>query len=200
MPSSSGWRFLHTPGHSPGHISLFRDEDRVLIAGDAVITIDQQNPVKLVSQIREFYPPPRYFTPDWQQAYRSVQTLADLRPDVVATGHGLPISGEDATRGLIRLLENFWERAPKQGRYLNTPALADAQGTYYTPPKPYDPDAGLRCRSRADRSRHVRDGEACRTGPAAYVAVDLAFRSTSPFLFTTETAGSAKSGSTTAKL
>lgn len=139
VPSSPGWRFLHTPGHSPGHISLFRDDDRVLIAGDAVITIDQQNPVKLVSQIREFYPPPRYFTPNWQQAYESVQKLADLRPDVVATGHGLPISGDDATRGLTHLVDTFWDRAPKNGRYLNTPALADAQGTYYTPPKPYDP-------------------------------------------------------------
>ncbi len=31
-----GWQWIHTPGHSPGHVSFFRPSDRLLIAGDAV--------------------------------------------------------------------------------------------------------------------------------------------------------------------
>jgi len=30
-----GWQVLHTPGHSPGHVSFYRPEDRALIVGDA---------------------------------------------------------------------------------------------------------------------------------------------------------------------
>ncbi|MDP9292338.1 MAG: MBL fold metallo-hydrolase, partial [Verrucomicrobiota bacterium] len=37
------WRWLATPGHSPGHISLFRESDRVLLAGDAVATANMDS-------------------------------------------------------------------------------------------------------------------------------------------------------------
>jgi glyoxylase-like metal-dependent hydrolase (beta-lactamase superfamily II) len=116
MPHMPGWRAVFTPGHTAGHISFFRDEDRVLIAGDAVITIDQQHATKLLTQVREFHGPPQYFTPDWEQAHRSIRTLADLRPFTVATGHGLPIAGEDVPRLLVQLAEAF--RPPRRGRYV----------------------------------------------------------------------------------
>src|SRR5690625_1838978 len=35
IPPMPDWRWIHTPGHAPGHVSLFRDSDRVLLAGDA---------------------------------------------------------------------------------------------------------------------------------------------------------------------
>ena len=136
IPHLQGWRAVHTPGHTPGHISLFRDEDRVLIAGDAVITIDQQNPSRLLTQIREFHGPPQYFTPDWAQAHESIRTLAHLRPRVVATGHGLPMSGDDVADKLTMLAETF--QPPSKGRYVGNPALADAQGVYYVPPATRD--------------------------------------------------------------
>ena len=136
IPHMSGWRVVHTPGHTPGHVSLFRDEDKVLIAGDAVITIDQQNPSKLLTQVREFHGPPQYFTPDWAQAHESIRTLAQLRPRVVATGHGLPMSGDDVADKLTQLAETF--QPPAKGRYVGNPALADAQGVYYVPPAPRD--------------------------------------------------------------
>ncbi len=31
VPHMPGFRWIHTPGHAPGHISFFRDEDRALI-------------------------------------------------------------------------------------------------------------------------------------------------------------------------
>src|SRR5690606_34668144 len=43
IPNLSGWRWVHSPGHTDGHISLFRDEDRVLIAGDAFVTVEQES-------------------------------------------------------------------------------------------------------------------------------------------------------------
>ena len=43
VPGMEGWRWLPTPGHSPGHISLFRESDRTLIAGDAVTTTRQES-------------------------------------------------------------------------------------------------------------------------------------------------------------
>ena len=37
IPGIGEWRWIHTPGHSPGHVSLFRDYDRALVAGDAFV-------------------------------------------------------------------------------------------------------------------------------------------------------------------
>ena len=38
MPGMPGWRWLATPGHSPGHVSLWRETDRTILAGDADVT------------------------------------------------------------------------------------------------------------------------------------------------------------------
>ena len=35
VPFLDEWMWIATPGHTPGHISLFRDDGRVLVAGDA---------------------------------------------------------------------------------------------------------------------------------------------------------------------
>ncbi|MBV9775310.1 MAG: MBL fold metallo-hydrolase, partial [Gemmatimonadetes bacterium] len=37
LPGVQGWRWVWTPGHTAGHVSLFRPEDRVMVAGDAVL-------------------------------------------------------------------------------------------------------------------------------------------------------------------
>lgn len=37
-PLIPGWEVLQTPGHTAGHVSFWRPEDRVLIAGDALCT------------------------------------------------------------------------------------------------------------------------------------------------------------------
>ena len=33
-----GWTLFHTPGHTPGHVSFFRESDRTLLVGDAFCT------------------------------------------------------------------------------------------------------------------------------------------------------------------
>src|SRR5215207_2933833 len=49
VPGMPGWRWIHTPGHSPGHVSLFRDADRLLLAGDAFVTQRQESLLAVLS-------------------------------------------------------------------------------------------------------------------------------------------------------
>ncbi|WP_425412241.1 MBL fold metallo-hydrolase [Melghirimyces thermohalophilus] len=120
VPGLLGWRWIHTPGHAPGHISLFRDEDRSLIAGDAFVTVKQESLYKVSTQEKEISGPPRYLTTDWDAAKQSVQKLAALKPAVAVTGHGQPMSGQELAEGLEKLVTDFDRIAiPDYGRYVN---------------------------------------------------------------------------------
>ena len=133
-----GWHWLHTPGHTPGHVSLFRERDGVLIAGDAVVTTLQESIISVISQAKILSGPPKYFTPDWGAAARSVRELAALEPSVIATGHGHALYGEEARKQLHRLAKNFWQRGiPASGRYVSTAAEFDDDGkpSYVPPPR-----------------------------------------------------------------
>jgi glyoxylase-like metal-dependent hydrolase (beta-lactamase superfamily II) len=117
VPDMPGWRWLHTPGHSPGHVSLWREADRLLIAGDAFVTTKQESVYSAVTQAPEMHGPPMYFTPDWPGAKQSVLKLAALRPDLVVTGHGQAMQGPAMRSALAELAERFDEVAvPKHGR------------------------------------------------------------------------------------
>jgi glyoxylase-like metal-dependent hydrolase (beta-lactamase superfamily II) len=119
VPCMPDWRWIHTPGHTPGHISLFRDADRSLIAGDAFVTVKQESLYKVIMQEQEISGPPKYFTTDWKAARKSVETLAALQPLVAVTGHGLPMTGEELMHSLEKLVHHFDEIAvPKDGRYV----------------------------------------------------------------------------------
>lgn len=111
VPGLPEWRWIHTPGHTVGHISLFREKDRALIAGDAFVTVKQESLYKVVTQTQEISGPPRYFTTDWISSRRSVETLATLNPSVAITGHGLPMEGEELNSNLRRLADQFEEIA-----------------------------------------------------------------------------------------
>jgi glyoxylase-like metal-dependent hydrolase (beta-lactamase superfamily II) len=120
IPHMSGWKWIHTPGHSPGHVSFFRESDRALIAGDAFVTVKQESLYRVMTQDLEINGPPRYLTTDWQAAKSSVEKLAALRPEVAITGHGLPITGPDLREGLMRLANEFDEVAvPSYGKYVD---------------------------------------------------------------------------------
>lgn len=120
VPFMAGFRWIHTPGHSPGHISLFREKDKVLIAGDAFVTVKQESLYKVITQTKEISGPPQYFTTDWLAARASIEKLAILKPSVAITGHGLPMKGEELTSNLKKLVDDFDQIAlPKQGKYLN---------------------------------------------------------------------------------
>lgn len=130
-----GWRAIHTPGHAPGHISLFRDSDRTLIAGDAFVTTNQNSAIAVAQQTLEFHGPPAYFTCDWQAAKHSVERLASLNPRAVGTGHGVSVRGLDLRLELERLVHNFEEKSiPSEGRYVKQPAVTDETGVRDMPP------------------------------------------------------------------
>lgn len=119
LPHLSEWKWIHTPGHSDGHISLFREKDRTLIAGDAFITVKQDSLAKVLVQEREVNGPPRYLTTDWQLAKKSVEKLAALHPQVAVTGHGLPMEGEELEQGLTKLVNEFDTIAvPDYGKFV----------------------------------------------------------------------------------
>lgn len=119
VPGAQGWKWVHSPGHSPGHISLFRAEDKVLISGDAFITVKQESAFAVVTQHREVHGPPAYFTTDWEEAEQSVRNLALLDPKTVLTGHGLPMAGAELSTQLAHLCKTFKERAvPTQGKFV----------------------------------------------------------------------------------
>lgn len=107
VPHMPLWRFVHTPGHTPGHVSLFREVDGGLIAGDAFTTVKQESALAVLTQHQAVHGPPAYFTTDWDAAWDSVRRLERLRPAWCATGHGIPMSGESLTAGLRDLAENF---------------------------------------------------------------------------------------------
>lgn len=139
VPGMPGWRWIPTPGHAPGHVSLFREQDRVLLAGDAFVTQRQETLWGVLTRWPEVRRPPAYFTPDWEQARQSVQRLAALRPETAATGHGRPLHGEPLRRGLANLLERWNEVAlPAHGRYIHQAAETNEGGFVSAPPPAMD--------------------------------------------------------------
>ena len=137
IPFAPEWRWIHTPGHCAGHVSLYRERDRTLIAGDAVVTTRQESAIAVATQRREIHGPPAYFTQDWRAAGESVGRLAALEPEVLATGHGEPLAGADMRQGLRGLAAKFDElEVPAFGRYAQEPAVTNQHGIVRLPPDP----------------------------------------------------------------
>jgi glyoxylase-like metal-dependent hydrolase (beta-lactamase superfamily II) len=78
-----GFVVLDTPGHSLGHIALWRPTDRTLILGDVFFNI------------RKPSSPPRILTMDPELNRASMARLAELRPALTLFGHGAPLRDPD---------------------------------------------------------------------------------------------------------
>ena len=107
IPHLTEWRWIHTPGHTDGHVSLYRESDRTLIVGDAFCTTKQESAAAIATQRVELHGPPAYYTSDWDAAEQSVRELAALRAQTIAPGHGLPMSGPNVADALTELAKNF---------------------------------------------------------------------------------------------
>ncbi len=81
----AGFTVLETPGHSPGHVSFWRESDRVLLCGDVMWG---WQPFLLRGPIR---PPIGPFTPDAGLNRASARRIAALEPELVCFGHGPPL-------------------------------------------------------------------------------------------------------------
>jgi glyoxylase-like metal-dependent hydrolase (beta-lactamase superfamily II) len=138
IPGFAEWKYIHTPGHSPGHISLFREHDKALIVGDAFVTTKQESALYALSYRKHLSGPPKYFTCNWASAKISVLKLAALDPEIVAPGHGHPMFGQEMRNALHTLSRRFDELAvPEHGRYVNEPAVTDETGVLYVPKPKY---------------------------------------------------------------
>jgi glyoxylase-like metal-dependent hydrolase (beta-lactamase superfamily II) len=137
VPEMPGCQWIHTPGHTPGHVTLWREADRTIITGDAFITTKQESAYAVMTQRPELHGPPTYFTQDWGAARESVPRLAALEPELVATMHGRALQGAEMRQALHALARDFDRVAvPERGRYVDEPARADRTGTTYVPPEP----------------------------------------------------------------
>ena len=134
VPFMPGWRWIHTPGHAPGHVSFWRESDRSLIVGDAFVTTGQESAYEVAVQEPEMHGPPAYFTTDWQAAGQSVRALARLDPEIAVTSHGRPMAGAGMRAALHELAANFEAIAvPSKGRYVEQPARAEDGSVYRKP-------------------------------------------------------------------
>jgi hydroxyacylglutathione hydrolase len=78
----AGFRIIHTPGHTAGHVIYFRESDRVAIVGDVL------NGINIFTGKVGLHEPPAMFTLDRKENRRSIRKLAQLRPSLVCFGHG----------------------------------------------------------------------------------------------------------------
>ena len=120
LPFLPDWRWMHVPGHSPGQVALYREKDGVLLSADALITVRQDSFYRVLIQKEEVCGPPVYLTTDWKEAHDSVLRLASLNPNILVSGHGQYIQGEDLRAGLEDLVQN-WEKlaVPDHGKFVD---------------------------------------------------------------------------------
>jgi len=90
---AGGTKVIFTPGHTPGHISLYLERSKVLIAGDA-----------LTSERGYLNGPNQPMTPEMRRAIQSIRRLADLEIDTIVCYHGGVVS-ENANGQLRRVIE-----------------------------------------------------------------------------------------------
>ena len=89
---------LETPGHSAGHIALWRERDRTLILGDVLFGC---HPLTGIPGVHE---PPDFFTPDPGRNRESARRLAALEPALVLFGHGPPLPPRGELRTFVARL------------------------------------------------------------------------------------------------
>lgn len=90
VPGLPDWETVPSPGHTPGHVAYFRRRDGILLSGDALVTVNLNSPIGLLLGRPRLSGPPWYTTWNRRLARESVAELKDLRPRVIAGGHGVP--------------------------------------------------------------------------------------------------------------
>lgn len=95
LPWCGGIEIVHTPGHMPGHISLYLPVSKTMIAADAVVI--EAGKLAIAN--------PRH-TLDLPEAVRSIRRLLDYEIDRLVCYHGGVYQG-DAREGLQELVQAY---------------------------------------------------------------------------------------------
>ena len=111
-PGLPEWQIIPCRGHTPGHVAFFRPADRVLISGDALLTVAAGSPLGFLLNRQEVSGPPWYVTWDRRAAKEAAAVLAGLEPQVLAGGHGTPMTGP----GTVERARAFAARRPPTKR------------------------------------------------------------------------------------
>src|SRR5919112_1200884 len=90
---AGGTRVIFTPGHTPGHLCLYLERSKVLVAGDA-----------LTAEGGHLNGPNPSMTLEMRPAMQSIRRLADLEIDTIVCYHG-GVVGEDANGQLRRVIQ-----------------------------------------------------------------------------------------------
>ncbi|PWW08592.1 glyoxylase-like metal-dependent hydrolase (beta-lactamase superfamily II) [Paenibacillus cellulosilyticus] len=95
LPFGGGLAVIPTPGHTPGHVSLYHVPSKTLIAGDALTAAD--------GVLNGPNPP---FTPDMPKALRSLRNLAPFEIEAVICYHGGLISGKEVQQRIAEIVSS----------------------------------------------------------------------------------------------
>jgi glyoxylase-like metal-dependent hydrolase (beta-lactamase superfamily II) len=94
----AGFRVIHAPGHAPGEVIFFREDDGVAICGDVIRNITY---VTMSARLAE---PPGALTPDPVENRRSIRKLAALNPRLILPGHGPEVTDMAAFERFVAAL------------------------------------------------------------------------------------------------
>lgn len=97
IPALGGLQVVETPGHSPGHISFYQPERKILFIGDVLMNAFSFSGVRL---------PFAAYTTNMDENIRSVQKLAALDVEIACFGHGDPIT-ENANEKIRALAQRI---------------------------------------------------------------------------------------------
>ncbi len=95
LPGLDGLRIIETPGHTPGHISIYLPDSKVLIAGDALIA--ENDNLGLANPGSAF---------DLTMAVKSVKSFLELDIVKIICYHGGEVGGQ-INQKLVQLMDNF---------------------------------------------------------------------------------------------
>jgi glyoxylase-like metal-dependent hydrolase (beta-lactamase superfamily II) len=90
-----GLQVIFTPGHSPGHVSFWQPEKRILFCGDVMMRLPWGMSLPITT-----------YTYDMAENKRSIQKLARLNPEVVCFGHGVPLT-QNASETVQKLAAKY---------------------------------------------------------------------------------------------
>jgi glyoxylase-like metal-dependent hydrolase (beta-lactamase superfamily II) len=111
LTGTGGWEYIHTPGHSPGHVTLYHPGRRLLIAGDHVLP-----------RISPNIGADRYAADPLTAYLHSLTRLRELPVDLALPSHGDPF--EDWTGRIDDILAHHAERSEQMLACMDPPASA----------------------------------------------------------------------------
>lgn len=90
-----GYRVIHTPGHTPGSICLYNENNKTIFVGD-----------NLTNKGEKIEGPPSIFTLDMEKANESIKKLQNLDIEAILTGHSnsIEFKASDKLREYIKTI------------------------------------------------------------------------------------------------